>query len=211
MDTFDWKTMIDLKKSALIVVDMQNDFCHKNGSGALNGNDVTRHYELVPRLQKLIDSAHEAGIPVIFIKTEHDETTDSKVWKSRRKGRKHPTCVKGSWGTEYFGVAPTEKDIEVIKHRYSAFIGTDLELKLRAMGCETLLMTGVSTNVCVESTLRDGFMLDFNVILVEDCCAAANAELHQGTINNVSRHFGYVSNSGELSSMLSGLVSKAAL
>ncbi|MGG2199001.1 MULTISPECIES: cysteine hydrolase family protein [Paenibacillus] len=198
----EWKQIVDLKKSAVIVVDMQNDFCHEQGSGALNGGDVTNHYAIVPNLQKLIDAAHNADVPVIFIKTTHDETTNSKVWLSRRKGRKHDTCTTGTWGAEYFGVAPTDKDIEVIKHRYSAFIKTDLELKLRALGCETLLMTGVGTNMCVESTLRDGFMLDFFAILVSDCTATGSETLYEATLENVRRGFGWVADSDEICSEL---------
>lgn len=201
----DWKQVVDLSKSAVVVIDMQNDYCHKQGSGALNGGDVTDHYAIVPNVQRLIDAAHEAEIPVFFIKTTHDETTNSKVWLSRRIGRKHDTCVTGTWGAEYFGVAPTHKDIEVIKHRYSAFIKTDFELKLRALGCETLLITGVATNVCVESTLRDGFMLDFYTVLVSDCTAAGSKAAYDATLENVRKGFGWVTDSMEICSEISAV------
>jgi ureidoacrylate peracid hydrolase len=202
MNMSNWKEHVDLSKSALVVVDMQNDYCHENGSGALNGGEVAAYYAIVPHLQKLIDAAHEANIPVFFIKTTHDETTNSKVWLSRRIGKKHDTCVTGTWGAEYFGVTPKGKDIEVNKHRYSAFIKTDFELKLRALGCETLLMTGVATNVCVESTLRDGFMLDFYTILVSDCTAAGSKSAYEATLENVRKGFGWVTDSNELCSEL---------
>jgi ureidoacrylate peracid hydrolase len=202
----DWKKEVDLSKSAIIVVDMQNDYCHKEGSGALNGGDVTDHYAIVPNMQKLIDTAHEADIPVFFIKTTHDETTNSKVWLSRRIGKKHDTCVTGTWGAEYFGVAPTGKDIEVIKHRYSAFINTDLELKLKALGRETLIMTGVATNVCVESTLRDGFMLDFYTVLVSDCTAAGSKAAYEATLDNVRKGFGWVTDSSDICSELKAVL-----
>jgi ureidoacrylate peracid hydrolase len=198
----DWTEIVDLKKSAVIVVDMQNDFCHEQGSGALNGGDVTNHYAIVPNIQKLIDTAHESDVPVFFIKTTHDETTNSKSWLTRRIGKKHDTCVTGTWGVEYFGVAPTGKDLEIIKHRYSAFINTDLELRLRVLGCETLLITGVATNVCVESTLRHGFMLDFYTILVSDCTATGNQMLYDATLENVRRGFGWVKDSNEICSEL---------
>ena len=201
---FDWKTELDWTKAAVIVVDMQNDFCHKEGSGSLNGGDVTRHYEIVPNIQRLIDAAHESDAPVFFIKTTHDNTRDSPAWLSRRRDRKHPTCVTGTWGVEYFGVAPEPGDIEIIKHRFSAFIGTDLELKLRAQGIETILLTGVGTNVCVESTMRDGFMLDFYSILVTDCTAAGSQAAYDGTLANMSRSFGWLSDSIELSGLLLG-------
>ncbi|MBM7570222.1 cysteine hydrolase family protein [Aquibacillus albus] len=193
-----WTEIVDLKKSAVIVVDMQNDFCHPDGALSLNGGDVSKCEEIVFHTQKLIDYAHMANILVFFIKTTHDETTDSKVWLSRRKGKTHATCVTGTWGTEYFGVRPTNQDIEIIKHRYSAFIGTDLELKLRTLGCETLFITGVATNVCVESTLRDGYMLDFHVVLLSDCSAAASKAVHESTVDTVKRTFGWVADSEEV-------------
>jgi ureidoacrylate peracid hydrolase len=201
----EWLDYLDLGKSALIVVDMQNDFCHKEGGGSLNGGDVTRHYEIVPNIQLVIDAMHAAARPVIFIKTTHDETTNSAVWTARRRARKHEICVTGTWGAEYFGVAPVDGDVEVIKHRYSAFIGTDLDLKLRAMGIEALLFTGVSTNVCVESTMRDGYMLDYYSLLITDGCAAGTAEAHEGTLKNMGRSFGWLTDSVEVSGLLDEL------
>ncbi|WP_274651071.1 cysteine hydrolase family protein [Paenibacillus humicola] len=197
-----WEEFIDLKKSAVIVVDMQNDFCHENGATARNGGDVSGVPAIVPNLQRLIDAAHAAGRPVFFIQTTHDETTDSQVSLAMRKDRKHKTCVTGTWGAEYFGVYPQQGDIEVIKHRYSAFIGTDLELRLRTLGCETLLMTGVVTSICVESTLRDGYMLDFYPILVTDCTTGGTKASYDATLSVVSRSFGWLSDSIKLSSKL---------
>jgi ureidoacrylate peracid hydrolase len=83
----------------------------------------------------------------------------------------------------------------VTKHRYSAFVGTDLNLILRSKGIETLLFTGTVTNVCVETTARDGFNLDYNVILVEDCCGAYFPEEHVSTLTNISKYFGIVADS----------------
>jgi ureidoacrylate peracid hydrolase len=201
----DWKEIFDWSKTAVIVVDMQNDFCHVDGSGSLNGGDVTKHYAIVPNIQRVIDAAHGAGRPVVFIKTTHDASTNSPAWLSRRRERKHDTCVTGTWGTEYFGVAPIEGDVEVIKHRYSAFIGTDLDLKLRSMGVEALIFTGVGTNVCVESSIRDGFMLDYYVTLLKDCTAAGDDLAYNSTLTTIGRSWGWISDSEEVSGLLAAL------
>jgi ureidoacrylate peracid hydrolase len=205
MSAPEWVDYVDLGKSALIVVDMQNDFVHSDGACALNGLDVTKSQAIVPDIQRVIDAMHIAGRPVIFIKTTHDDSTNSPAWLTRLIGRAHPICVTGTWGTEYFGVAPVDGDIEVIKHRYSAFIGTDLDLKLRSMGVESILMTGVGTSVCVESTMRDGYMLDYYALLVTDATAGGSEQDYQGSLTNMSRGFGWLTDSVEVSSLLGAL------
>ncbi|MBM7570223.1 cysteine hydrolase family protein [Aquibacillus albus] len=200
----DWKDHVDLSKSALVIIDVQNDFCHERGAAAINGGDVSGPQEFVPRLKNLIEYAHASDIPVFFVGNNHDQTTNSKVSMWRKKQHKKKYCETGSWGAKFYGVQPTDKDIVIVKHRYSAFIRTDLELRLRAMGCESLLMTGVATSTCVESTLRHGFMLDFHTILVKDCTAnnLATSDAYDATLYNVERHFGWISDSEEICTAL---------
>lgn len=175
------------------MVDLQNDYCHWQGAEVLNGGDVTRRTAIVPAVQRLIDAAHRASTPVIFIRTVNDPTTTSPAWALRRQGEgwQHPYCLTGSWGAEYFGVLPEQDDVEVTKHRFSAFVGTDLELRLRAIGRETLIITGVDTNVCVESTMRDGYMRDFACVLVTDATAAGTPEEHAAACATLGRYFGW--------------------
>ncbi len=189
----DWTSDLDWSKSALLVIDMQNDYCHWQGAEVLNGGDVTRRTAILPAVQVLIDAAHRASTPVIFIRTTHDHTTTSSAWASRRQGTdwRHPYCLTGTWGAEYFGVLPEEGDIEVTKHRFSGFVGTDLELRLRALGRETLIIAGVDTNVCVESTMRDGYMRDFSCVLVADATAAGTADEHAAACATLGRYFGW--------------------
>jgi ureidoacrylate peracid hydrolase len=101
-----------------------------------------------------------------------------------------------------YGVAPEPGDPLVTKHRYSAFINTDLDLILRAQGIKSLILTGVATNGCVESTARDGFMLDYYVVFVDDCSAtSAGPGPHAGTLANIGRGFGEVVKAADLMSM----------
>ena len=86
-----------------------------------------------------------------------------------RKAARAEICATGTWGAEYYRVQPTNDDCEVVKHRYSAFVGTTLEVILRSLARQTVVVTGVTTNVCVESTVRDAYMRDYRPLLVEDC------------------------------------------
>ncbi|ACT01707.1 cysteine hydrolase family protein [Paenibacillus sp. JDR-2] len=181
---------LEHKNAAVIVVDVQNDYCHPEGAIAKTGIDVSAAGKMIPELQALLDSAREHGVPVIFLQTNHEKATDSEVWVSRFEDGVNPICHTGSWGAEFFSVSPAETDIIVKKHRYSGFIHTRLESVLQTLKIETLIMTGVSTNLCVESTARDGFMRDYHIILMKDACAAFSQEEHDMTVKTVDTYFG---------------------
>jgi Amidases related to nicotinamidase len=191
---------------ALVVVDVQNDFCHPEGAVAMMGSDVSAAVDMVPRLRFLIDRAHSVGVPVVFVQTMHDETNDTATWLDRvavepggvQTGR---ICRTGSWGADFYGVAPGVEDAIVTKHRFSAFVGTNLDIVLRTLGVRSLLVAGVATEVCVESTLRDGLSAEYYVSLVEDCSATYIAEAHESAVRNVRRNFGTVVTSDELVGM----------
>jgi ureidoacrylate peracid hydrolase len=191
--------------TALIVVDVQNDFCHPEGVSARKGHNVSAAIEMVPRLQSLLAEARAAGTTIVFIQTTHDRTVDSHVWNTRMGDvdtpAYDPNCRTGTWGAEFYVVAPEAEELVVNKHRYSAFAGTDLDMVLRTAGITTILLSGVATSVCVESTLRDGLFLDYNVGLVPDCSADYSPDLHEGTIRNVRGMFGAVLDSGDVVSM----------
>jgi nicotinamidase-related amidase len=188
----------DPAHTALIVVDVQNDFCHTEGSLAKVGNDTSAAVEMVPRLVKLIDEARAVGLPVIFIQTFHDETNDSPQWLDRHASvpggnrRGGITCRTGSWGSEFYGVKPRPDENVVIKHRYSAFIGTNLNILLTTLGIKSLLFTGVATEVCVESSLRDGLFAEYYVSLVDDAAASYSQAAHDASVRVVGKQFGTV-------------------
>jgi ureidoacrylate peracid hydrolase len=99
---------------------------------------------------------------------------------------------------EFYKVAPKPGETIITKHRYDAFHQTDLELVLRTNALQSLVLTGVATNVCVESTLRSAFMRDFEVTLVDDCSAARSRVAQDGTLENVRTHFGLVATASEV-------------
>jgi ureidoacrylate peracid hydrolase len=187
--------------TALIVVDVQNDFCHNQGVFSKYKSATLDHVEqAISNLSALIEKCRESNLPIIFIRTTHSDWTNSPSWLKRMDGAgaKMRICAPDSWGSNFFNVVPKEGDCIVTKHRYSAFIGTDLDLILRSKGIENILVTGVATNVCVESTARDGYHRDYNVILIEDCCGAYDNAEHAATLNNIKKFFGVVTSSETL-------------
>ncbi|GAB4376420.1 MAG: cysteine hydrolase [Elainellaceae cyanobacterium] len=184
-------------RAALIVVDMQNDYCHPEGCLGQRGYDTSMSEAMTPTLSNLILEARSVGIPIIFIQTIHTEATDSPAWLER-SDHSNSICRLGTFGADFYGVSPQAGDIVVNKHRYSAFIGTRLDQVLRSLKRETIIMTGVATNVCVESTARDGFMLDYYVVFMADCTASSNEMAHHATLENIGRHFGVVATAEEV-------------
>jgi ureidoacrylate peracid hydrolase len=209
---------VDPKHTALLVIDMQNDFCARGGLVDRGGRDVSAVADMAPRLAQLIAGAREAAVLVIFVRCSYSTDTNaylSDVWleqAARRLGGGYtvtPVCQAGTWGGDYFSdVRPQPTDIIVVKHRYSAFHGTDLDLVLRANGVRTVVLTGVSTHVCVETSARDAFVRDFYTVTVRDGTAAYSAQEHEHALAILDRFFGQVVETVELQEIWSdGLLS----
>jgi ureidoacrylate peracid hydrolase len=196
------------RHAALVIVDMQNDFIDDTGMIAKEGRDVSQAKEMAERLPALIKAARAAGTLVVFVRNEY--TTDrnlylSDVWLDQaarqRKGgyTRLPVCAAGSWSGDFYGdVRPEPGEAIVTKHRYSGFHNTDLDTILRSNGIRTVIMTGVVTNVCVETTAREAFVRDYYVVLVKDGCAAYSQADHDMTLKNVDRFFGELSTIDEI-------------
>jgi len=201
------KDRCDPRYAALIVVDVQNDFVSPEGSAGKRGDDVGAAMAMIPNLTGLIDQARKIGFTVVYIRTTHSDWTDTASWiyrTSQKSGLN--TCREGTWGAEFYdGIAPLPSERVVIKHRYSAFINTDLNTVLKARGIQSILVCGVATNVCVETTARDGYMYDYYVTMIDDCSAAYDAKLHMSTLENIRRHFGLVASSHQIIESWSGL------
>jgi ureidoacrylate peracid hydrolase len=189
------RELVDPSAAAVLVIDVQNDYVHPEGAIGASGVDMSACVEMIPRLEALLERARAAGVLVVHTRNWHRPATDSQAWRDRvtrtwtlddRPGRAE------SWGAEFYRVLPRTGEEVVSKFRYDAFLGTNLEYLLRAREIRTVICTGVATNVCVESTARAAHMRDFNVVLVADCCASAETELHEATLINIQRHFGTV-------------------
>jgi ureidoacrylate peracid hydrolase len=178
--------------TAVLVIDMQNDFCDRAGAfGRLNpGLDFEAIEAMIPRLRSFVSGARAVGIPIVFIRAVYNADDDrylSESWleqaRRRRKGlyTTIPVCKEGQWGAEIISdLTPASNDVVIEKHRYSAFIRTSLADHLVARGISTVITTGVATGGCVAATAQDGFMLDFTMVVVEDCVAdSLGREVHE--------------------------------
>jgi ureidoacrylate peracid hydrolase len=186
--------------AALIVVDVQNDFCAEEGVFGKTGSDLSMVREMIPRLKRLIEGARSAGVPVIFVQAIYDPVYLPAAWHERnaRLNFEVPRCLSGSWGADFYEVAPLKDETVVRKHRYSAFVDTELDLILRSRQIQTVIVTGVATNICVESTSRDAFMRNYYVAVVDDASAAYSREQHQATLTNITIGFGVVTTVNEV-------------
>lgn len=187
-------------RACLLIIDVQNDFCSPDGYWGQVANDRSAVIAMMPRLHKLIDAARAAGTLVVFVQAIYDEHFLSAPWRERNVRRKLEVarCLSGSWGADFYEVKPRPTDIVIQKHRYSAFIDTELDMILRVRGVETLIMTGVATNVCVETTARDGFMKDYYIVFASDCTAAKSAAAQEATLHNIRENFGVVASAEEI-------------
>lgn len=177
--------------TALLVIDMQNDFCAEGGYLQKRRNyDVSFAPVVAANIQLLIGSARMAGVPVVWIHSIYDfkYLTDPYIVKRGEEG----CCLEGSWGAAPFGVEPVQGDMVVNKHSFSGFYNTGLDESLHAQGIKTLVITGVATNVCVDSTLRDGFFRGYNIVVAEDCVGSNSKAGHEGTLATVRNNIGTV-------------------
>ena len=193
------------KNTAVIVVDMQNIWVHPRGTRYLPMSE-----DIVPKVQELLCFCRSNGVPVIYLHTtKRKDLADVGIFADI-KPQTHDaddesSNFEGTPGAEFYEpVKPTERDLVVKKFRYSGFYGTQLENLLRALGRDTIAITGVATNVCCDSTARDGAMRDFKVLFLSDCNASFSAEEQDATLKNFDKHFGVVLDSKTLMTKLAG-------
>jgi ureidoacrylate peracid hydrolase len=184
------------KKAALLVIDMQNDFI-KKGSMVY----TPRAEAIVPNLKKLLSACRKAKIPIIYTAHVHqDPKVDGGMtaeWWPELRDKK--VLVAGSKGAEIHSeIAPRPSDKIIYKHRYSAFYNTDLEITLRGLGVTNLIISGVMTNICCESTTRDAFFRDFRIFFLADGTGSIDDDLHLCTLRALAYAFAYVTTVEEI-------------
>jgi len=177
---------------ALLVVDMQNGFCHPEGSFTRIGMGLDGADDAVRHAASAVEQARRAAIPVVF--TRHlyrpgraDEGLALKQNSPALAGL--DGLQGGTWDAEVvaeLGCGP--RDLTVDKVRFDAFQWTSLEPLLRGLGVDDLVVCGVVTNLCVETTIRSAFMRDFPVTLLADCCAAQTRRLHDLSLEVLSSY-----------------------
>lgn len=202
---------VDPRHTALVVIDMQNDFIADEGLIAREGRDVSQAKEMAKHLPEFIKTARAAGVFVVFVRNVYTSDQNfylSDVWLEQAARKRAggytriPVCEAGSWGGDFYGdVRPEAHDPIVTKHRYSAFYNTDLDTILRANGIRTVVLTGVVTNVCVETSAREAFVRDYYVVVVNNGTAAYVQADHDMTLKNIDRFFGEIASSEDLTAL----------
>ena len=192
---------IDPQITALLVIDMQNDYVADNGKLGKAGFDVKSIQAAVPAMNNLIMEARKAGVMVVWIRQTHTfkDALPNYVAGNVARVKDRPFAETdflvqgGSWGAEYYEKMTKRIDgeFEVIKHTYGAFTNTPLDTYLRARGIKTILSIGTVTNVCVQSTAMQGFFLGYYSIIPADAVSTNDLALHQATLKNHAIFFGY--------------------
>ncbi|MBW6399316.1 cysteine hydrolase [Roseomonas sp. HJA6] len=212
----DLRSRLDPARTAVIFIDVQNDFCHRQGAVGRNGEPITRIEQTVPRLRSLLAAARQAGTLVVHVKAEYGQVFRSigSPYRFPAHDRREPAvwtasaaepdetngfapeevevCLAGSWGGAFVdGMEPAPGEALLVKHRYSAFRDTGLQVLLRANGISTLVFGGVTTNCCVESAVREAAMRDFYTIVAEDCVAVKDRllDLHEASLEHMGLYF----------------------
>lgn len=193
------------RHTALLIVDMQKDFCVEGmGASRRPGRDLSSTRAIIPKLVKLRQAARDAGALVVHIGfwTLPGHLSDGGPWLSQRRRSPYASdsfAMADSEGAEFISeLSPLEGEVAVRKHRYSGFKGTDLDMILRAREIRTCIVSGVSTNVCVESTFRDAFEHGYYVVVPGDATASWSKELAEGSLQNVTHRFGLVATVDEI-------------
>lgn len=182
--------VLDPARTAVLVIDMLNDFCKPGGKMVLPGYE-----RLVPPQSAVIEAARALGVPVFWVIQSHDP----RLRRDRELLKRGSHCLLGSWGVEVIDeLKPRESDFRLYKHRYSAFFQTPLDLLLKDMMCDQLIVFGIVTNICVRSTVHDAFFNGYEVVVPEDCCAATGPREQESSLYDIATHFGVVSRSGQV-------------
>jgi ureidoacrylate peracid hydrolase len=180
---------LDLNKTAVMVVDMQNNFCTKGGMSDRAGIDISQIQATVAPTRRVITSARRSGLTIVYLKMAFRPDlsdlgpSDSKNRISSMQvnagqvvrapdGKESRILIRHTWNTNVIdALAPEPDDVAIYKHRYSGFFQTDLDARLKTLGVRHLIVTGCTTSVCVESTVRDAMFRDYTPVILADCVA----------------------------------------
>lgn len=217
---------IDIARTALLVIDMQNDFASKGGMFDLAGIDISMNRKTVESTRRVLATARQVGMKIIYTKMEYGADLSDlgppgspnrikhiplSVGKATKApdGSDSEVLIEGTWNTEIIPeLAPMKEDAIISKRRYSAFFQTNLDSLLKSHDLRYLIFAGCTTSVCVESTVRDAMFRDYPCILLEDCCAepigfGLDRSNHDASLLVIERLFGWVSNSEKFSKAVS--------
>ncbi|MBL7074700.1 cysteine hydrolase [candidate division KSB1 bacterium] len=189
------KMELDKEKSALLVIDMQTFFLDP-GSPTFTPGGLA----ILPNVKRLIEAFRDARRPVIYTRhVHHPDGSDAGIMGWWWEGM----CIEGTKESEIHPeITPDSHEKVITKHRYSAFYNTDLETILRCQKIEDLVITGIMTNLCCESTSRDAYFRDYRTFFLADGTGTINEEMHLASLLNLGYGFSYVTTAQEVLSQL---------
>ena len=191
-------------RTAVLVIDMQVDFASPEGQVGQWGADLSSVPAALAAAERLVAAARKAGVPVIFIGLQTTAALDSAAWSERMRRRggsaedESGLCRAGQPGAAFVGPTPLPGELVVPKLRYSGFFGTPLDAALRAQGIDTVIVSGLTTECCVDCTARDAFHLDYHVFVATDACAAYEPDLHQGALKSLDLNCAILVETGQV-------------
>lgn len=196
------------EETALLVIDPQNDYCHADGLLAQSGVNIGPMYAAIPAIAQLIKRCQAAGIQDIW--SRHYNLADDKGRAAKRlqphtAKRKRVTSQPGTWGSEFVDeLKPLINDKSWVfpKYRFNCFYGTPLENLLKMGGKKLLVICGGTTNACVETTIREAYMRDYDLVMVGDCIGAVRPDWHVMALEVWKHYLGEVVNLSEFEQML---------
>lgn len=186
---------LDLRRSALIVVDVQNAFCHRDGTLGRSGLDTDRLSSILSPLRVLVERCSRAGMPVVWTVQEHfevDRRRSRKRLPAHTAKRKGISAIAGTWDAaivDELSDLVTNPSLVIRKHRFGGFYGTRLEVILDMLGVEALFIAGLTANACVETTVREAYLRDYDVVGVKDCIAGVNPAWEEVAIEVWEQYF----------------------
>jgi ureidoacrylate peracid hydrolase len=197
--------VLDPDRTALLVVDMQNAFCHDDGTLGISGVNVAPAQAIVEPVRELVESCRAAGVPVLWSQQVHFPTDAGRARKrlpSHTQKRARVSALAGTWDMELVDrlkdLAAAEPHLVFQKHRFGCFYETRLDAALRMLGTEAILVCGATANACVETTLREAYLRDYDVVAVTDCIAAVRPEWEPIAHAVWGQYFGVLATSGEV-------------
>jgi nicotinamidase-related amidase len=193
LSAMDLAPMIPPATTALVVIDVQGDFAAPHGAMGYAGVDMSDVEPTIDRIERLIVAARQAGATLVFARVVTRPETDSEALKRLyiRKGYGDDAvaiCRADTPGADYYRVAPEVGDIEIEKPLFSSFVGTDLDVQLKAKGVQTLVFTGLTTDCCVDCTVRDAFHRNYHCFIVDDGCSAYDSSVHAAAMLGLTKN-----------------------
>lgn len=200
MPKLDLKEKVSPKHTALLVIDIQNDFASPNGKLAQKGRDLSQVEPMIDNLEKLINVAKHANVLTLYTMQIYDRNNLNELQKEQYDlDGKAITCDIDTDGYKFYRISPPESDTYV-KYNFNAFSNRDLLTRLKENNIKTLVITGMDTIYCIETAIRNGYDLGYKIVVPKDLVAgnAKHQELNDKTLRLVEKSFGVLTTSEEL-------------